>query len=252
MVIPQLRHAAAAGRSPGARAALAEKRMSRPRGIAVIGCGRWAHAAHHRLAPGCGDDILQGTGAAGRSAARHGGWTPDSRICLAGPAGPQFGEVWEKMPARPGRPMRLSRPAWRTRPLQRPLYPVDHSFAEIARDRDAQHHGLRPATWTDRPISRPAANPSRRGPRFSEVCTPLGNPAIDIRAYAHMCLPIFAPWAAGSRCANSTRRAKSQCREGCIKCTGSGPGAMKDESIVAVRAISLADSPARSEYACLS
>src|SRR5471032_2127014 len=67
--------------------------------IAVIGCGALgltsailAQRAGAQVTIYCKELVQQA-----RSARATGGWTPDSRIALAGPAGPQFGVLWEEM-----------------------------------------------------------------------------------------------------------------------------------------------------------
>jgi len=70
-----------------------------PREIAVIGCGALgltaallAQRAGAQVTIYC-KELLQHA----RSARATGSWTPDSRIALAGTAGPQFGDLWEQM-----------------------------------------------------------------------------------------------------------------------------------------------------------
>jgi len=70
-----------------------------PREIAVIGCGALgltaallAQRAGAQVTIYCKDLLQQA-----RSARATGSWTPDSRIALTGPAGPQFGDLWEQM-----------------------------------------------------------------------------------------------------------------------------------------------------------
>jgi len=70
-----------------------------PREIAVIGCGALgitaallAQRAGAQVTIYCKELLQQA-----RSARATGSWTPDSRIALTGPAGPQFGDLWEQM-----------------------------------------------------------------------------------------------------------------------------------------------------------
>src|SRR5476651_644495 len=72
---------------------------SSPKEIAVIGCGALgltsailAQRAGAQVTIYCKDLVQQA-----RSARATGSWTPDSRIALTGPAGPQFGMLWEEM-----------------------------------------------------------------------------------------------------------------------------------------------------------
>jgi D-amino-acid oxidase len=70
-----------------------------PRDVAVVGCGALgltaaitAQRAGASVTIYCKELMQQA-----RSARATGGWTPDSRIALAGPAGPGFGVLWEQM-----------------------------------------------------------------------------------------------------------------------------------------------------------
>ena len=77
-----------------------EKALSRgQKDIAVIGCGALGlTTAVQALRAGCSvtlytKELVQQT----RSSRATGSWTPDSRISLRDPAGPQFGALWERM-----------------------------------------------------------------------------------------------------------------------------------------------------------
>lgn len=77
-----------------------EKALSRgQKDIAVIGCGALGlTTAVQALRAGCSvtlyaKDLIQQA----RSSRATGSWTPDSRISLRDPAGPQFGALWERM-----------------------------------------------------------------------------------------------------------------------------------------------------------
>ncbi len=65
----------------------------------MIGCGALGlTTAVQALRAGCSvtlyaKDLIQQT----RSSRATGSWTPDSRISLRDPAGPQFGALWERM-----------------------------------------------------------------------------------------------------------------------------------------------------------
>ncbi|MBW8870111.1 MAG: FAD-binding oxidoreductase [Acidobacteriales bacterium] len=70
-----------------------------PKEIAVLGCGALgitsailAQRAGAKVTIYCKELLQQA-----RSARATGGWTPDSRIALTEPAGPQFAELWEQM-----------------------------------------------------------------------------------------------------------------------------------------------------------
>ncbi|MEY4966776.1 MAG: hypothetical protein RL274_2359, partial [Pseudomonadota bacterium] len=84
----------------GSGTVVLEKALARgDRNIAVIGCGALGlTTAVMALRMGCGvtlyaKDLLPQT----RSVRATGSWTPDSRIALRDPAGPAFGELWERM-----------------------------------------------------------------------------------------------------------------------------------------------------------
>jgi FAD dependent oxidoreductase len=77
-----------------------QKAMSvSPKEIAVIGCGIIGLTSAI-LAQRAGAKVTIYTRemlSRTRSVRANGSWTPDSRICLTEPAGPQFGELWERM-----------------------------------------------------------------------------------------------------------------------------------------------------------
>lgn len=84
----------------GSASVALEKALSRgQKDIAVIGCGALGlTTAVQALRAGCTvtlytKELVQQT----RSSRATGSWTPDSRISLRDPAGPQFGALWEKM-----------------------------------------------------------------------------------------------------------------------------------------------------------
>jgi len=70
-----------------------------PKEIAVVGCGIVGlTAALHAQRAGLKVTIYaREQFARTRSVRANGGWTPDSRVSLAEPAGPGFGDVWEHM-----------------------------------------------------------------------------------------------------------------------------------------------------------
>ena len=79
--------------------AVEKARSVLPRDVAVIGCGVIGLTSAV-LAQRAGmavtvytRDLLPRT----RSVRANGSWTPDSRIALTGPAGPAFGDLWERM-----------------------------------------------------------------------------------------------------------------------------------------------------------
>jgi hypothetical protein len=77
-----------------------QKAMSvSPKEIAVIGCGI-VGLTSAVLAQRAGAQVTIYTREMyprTRSVRANGSWTPDSRICLSEPAGPQFGALWEQM-----------------------------------------------------------------------------------------------------------------------------------------------------------
>ena len=84
----------------GSATVVLEKALARgDKNIAVIGCGALGlTTAVLALRSGCSvtlyaKELLPHT----RSVRATGSWTPDSRIALSGPAGPQFGDLWERM-----------------------------------------------------------------------------------------------------------------------------------------------------------
>ena len=70
-----------------------------PKEIAVIGCGvvGLTAAVHAQRAGAKVTIYAREPFARTRSVRANGGWTPDSRIALAEPAGPGFGDLWEQM-----------------------------------------------------------------------------------------------------------------------------------------------------------
>lgn len=84
----------------GSATIVLEKALARgDKNIAVIGCGALGlTTAVLALREGCSvtlyaKDLLPQT----RSVRATGSWTPDSRIALRDPAGPAFGDLWERM-----------------------------------------------------------------------------------------------------------------------------------------------------------
>jgi hypothetical protein len=84
----------------GSATVVLEKALARgDKNLAVIGCGALGlTTAVLALRMGCAvtlyaRDLLPNT----RSVRATGSWTPDSRIALQGPAGPGFGDLWERM-----------------------------------------------------------------------------------------------------------------------------------------------------------
>ena len=214
-----------------------------PREIAVIGCGALgitsailAQRAGAQVTIYCKELVQQA-----RSARATGGWTPDSRIALAGPAGPQFGVLWEEM----------ARSSWKIyrdylglpgNPIQFKdrYYLSDIPFAE-AREKAEAQNSLGFASYMDRiaditphsQILPPGANPFPVPyVRRSE------NLQFNIHDYAHQLLNDFR--LAGGRIELREFHAPSEFtqlkQKVVINCTGYGARALwQDDSIVPVR-----------------
>ena len=228
----------------GSAALAVEKAMSRsPREVAVIGCGALgitaaitAQRAGAQVTIYCKELLQQA-----RSARATGGWTPDSRICLAGPAGPQFGEVWERM----------ARTSWKTYRdyLGLPGDPIrfsdrytlsDIPFREMREKEDALNT-MGFASYQDR-----IADITVKSQDLPEGATPFlvkyvrrsETLQFDIRAYAHQLLADFR--AAGGAIQMREFHAPGELaqlkQKVVINCTGYGARALwKDDSIVPVR-----------------
>src|SRR5471030_1590800 len=216
---------------------------SSPKEIAVIGCGALgltsailAQRAGAQVTIYCKELVQQA-----RSARATGGWTPDSRIALAGPAGPQFGVLWEEM----------ARTSWKIyrdylglpgNPIQFKdrYYLSDIPFAE-AREKGEAQNTLGFASYMDRiaditphsQILPPGANPFpvpyvRRSESLQ----------FNIHDYAHQLLNDFR--LAGGRIELREFHAPSEFtqlkQKVVINCTGYGARALwQDDSIVPVR-----------------
>ena len=214
-----------------------------PREIAVIGCGALgitsailAQRAGVQVTIYCKELVQQA-----RSARATGGWTPDSRIALAGPAGPQFGVLWEEM----------ARTSWKIyrdylglpgNPIQFKdrYYLSDIPFAE-AREKAEAQNSLGFASYMDRiaditphsQILPPGANPFpvpyvRRSESLQ----------FNIHDYAHQLLNDCR--LAGGRIELREFHAPAEFtqlkQKVVINCTGYGARSLwKDESIVPVR-----------------
>ena len=151
--------AAAAGRSPGARAPgrCAWPCRPVPREVAVIGCGVLgltsailAQRAGARVTIYAREQLPLTT-----SARATGEWTPDSRIALANAAAPDFAAVWEEMARTAFKSApRLSRPAGHAGGMDRPVF----GFRRHA----AHRPGQQPPAARARPPAVDFASYSRR------------------------------------------------------------------------------------------
>src|SRR5476649_2197150 len=169
---------------------------SSPKEIAVIGCGALgltsailAQRAGAQVTIYCKELVQQA-----RSARATGGWTPDSRIALAGPAGPQFGVLWEEM----------ARTSWKTYRdyLGLPGNPVqfadrytlsDIPFAQMREKMEARDT-LGFANYSDRIAdisSQPVDLPSGANPFAVKFARRNSSLQFNIHAYAHQLLSDF-------------------------------------------------------------
>ena len=176
-----------------------------------------------------------------RSARATGSWTPDSRIALPGPAGPQFGDVWEQM-------ARTSWKQWRSW-LGLPGNPVcfsdrytmsDVPFAQMAEESEKLNtmgfaeYGGRIVDLTGRSQVLPAGAVPFPVPYVRRS----SNLQFNIHDLAHQMLNDFR--LAGGRIVmrefHEPREIAALPQKVVINCTGYGARALrKDESIVPVR-----------------
>jgi len=216
---------------------------SSPKEIAVIGCGALgltsailAQRAGAAVTIYCKELVQQA-----RSARATGSWTPDSRIALTGPAGPQFGVLWEEM-------ARTSWKAYRDY-LGLPGNPVafadrytlsDIPFAEMGEQMEARDtlgfggYMDRIADITPNPqLLPPGANPF--AVKYARRSTSL---QFNIHDYAHQLLNDFR--LAGGKIEMREFRSPAEFtqlkQKVVINCTGYGARSLwKDDSIVPVR-----------------
>jgi D-amino-acid oxidase len=216
---------------------------SSPKEIAVIGCGALgltsailAQRAGAAVTIYCKELVQQA-----RSARATGSWTPDSRIALTGPAGPQFGVLWEEM----------ARTSWKTYRdyLGLPGNPVqfadrytlsDIPFAEMFEKMEARDtlgfggYMDRIADLTPHPqLLPPGANPF--AVPYVRRSTSL---QFNIHDYAHQLLNDFR--LAGGRIEMREFHTPAEFtqlkQKVVINCTGYGARSLwKDDSIVPVR-----------------
>jgi D-amino-acid oxidase len=214
-----------------------------PKEIAVIGCGALgltsailAQRAGAAVTIYCKELVQQA-----RSARATGSWTPDSRIALTGPAGPQFGVLWEEM----------ARTSWKTYRdyLGLPGNPVqfadrytlsDIPFAEMFEKMEARDtlgfggYLDRIADLTPHPqLLPPGANPF--SVPYVRRSTSL---QFNIHDYAHQLLNDFR--LAGGRIEMREFRSPAEFtqlkQKVVINCTGYGARSLwQDDSIVPVR-----------------
>jgi glycine/D-amino acid oxidase-like deaminating enzyme len=214
-----------------------------PREIAVIGCGALgltsailAQRAGAQVTIYCKELVQQA-----RSARATGSWTPDSRIALTGPAGPQFGVLWEEM----------ARTSWKTYRtyLGLPGNPVlfsdryvmsDIPFAEM-REKSEALDTLGFASYTDRIAditAKPQILPPGATPFPVKYVRRSENLQFNIHDYAHQLLNDFR--LAGGKIEMREFHAPAELTQlkekVVINCTGYGARALwKDDSIVPVR-----------------
>jgi D-amino-acid oxidase len=214
-----------------------------PKEIAVIGCGALgltsailAQRAGAAVTIYCKELVQQA-----RSARATGSWTPDSRIALTGPAGPQFGVLWEEM----------ARTSWKTYRdyLGLPGNPVqfadrytlsDIPFEQMREQTEARDtlgfggYMDRIADLTPHPqLLPPGANPF--AVKYARRSTSL---QFNIHDYAHQLLNDFR--LAGGKVEMREFRSPAEFtqlkQKVVINCTGYGARSLwKDDSIVPVR-----------------
>lgn len=214
-----------------------------PREIAVIGCGALgltaallAQRAGAQVTIYCKELMQQA-----RSARATGSWTPDSRIALTGPAGPQFGDLWEQM-------ARTSWKQWRSW-LGLPGNPVcfsdrytmsDVPFAQMAEESEKLNtmgfaeYGGRIVDLTGRSQVLPAG----AVPFPVQYVRRSSNLQFNIHDLAHQMLNDFR--LAGGRIVmrefHEPREIAALPQKVVINCTGYGARTLwKDQSIVPVR-----------------
>jgi D-amino-acid oxidase len=214
-----------------------------PREIAVIGCGALgvtsailAQRAGASVTIYCKELMQQA-----RSSRATGSWTPDSRIALTEPAGPQFAVLWEQM----------ARTSWKTYRsyLGLPGNPVcfndrytlsDIPFAEMHEKQEAQNT-LGFANYTDRIsdiTSHPQLLPPGANPFPVKYVRRNSSLQFNIHDYAHQLLNDFR--IAGGKIEMREFHAPSELtqltQKVVINCTGYGARSLwKDETIVPVR-----------------
>ena len=221
-----------------------EKALQRgDKNLAVIGCGALGlTTAVLALKMGCSvalyaKELLPLT----RSARATGSWTPDSRIALTEPAGPAFGELWERM----------ARISWKTyrsylgmagRPVE---FGDRYNLADVPFDQNNAkyfppaslsfaHYGSRIADLTPSVQTVPAGTTPFPAPYVRRT----ENLQFNIASYGQTLLAQF--YAMGGRMEVREFHAPSdftQLRQKVvINCTGYGARALwKDESLVPVR-----------------
>jgi len=214
-----------------------------PREIAVIGCGALgitaallAQRAGAQVTIYCKELLQQA-----RSARATGSWTPDSRIALTGPAGPQFGDLWEQM-------ARTSWKQWRSW-LGLPGNPVcfsdrytmsDVPFAQMAEESE-KLNTMGFAEYSGRIVDltgRSQVVPAGAAPFPVPYVRRSSNLQFNIHDLAHQMLNDFR--LAGGKIMMREFHAPSEIaalpQRVVINCTGYGARALwKDETIVPVR-----------------
>jgi glycine/D-amino acid oxidase-like deaminating enzyme len=216
---------------------------SGPREIAVLGCGALGLTSA-TLAQRAGAQVTiyaKEMLAQARSARATGAWTPDSRIALAGPAGPGFGALWEQM-------ARTSFKMYRNY-LGLPGNPVewtdrynlsDEPFAQV-HAREAALDTLGFASYEDRIADltpRPELLPPGATPFPTKYVRRSENMLFNIADYGHTLLSDF--FAAGGKFEMREFHAPQELtqlrQKVVINCSGYGARALwKDESITPVR-----------------
>jgi D-amino-acid oxidase len=214
-----------------------------PKEIAVIGCGALgltaailAQRAGAQVTIYCKEQVAQA-----RSARATGSWTPDSRIALAGPAGPGFGVLWEQM----------ARTSWKTYRdyLGLPGDPVqfkdrytlsDIPFDQMREKMEAQDT-LGFASYMDR-IADITSHPQVLPPGAHVFAVPYVRRStslqFNIHDYAHQLLEDFrlAGGAIQMREFHAPAEFTQLKQKVVINCTGYGARSLwQDESIVPVR-----------------
>ena len=228
----------------GSGTVVLEKALARGDGnIAVIGCGALGLTTSvMALRMGCGvtlyaKDLLPQT----RSVRATGSWTPDSRIALRDPAGPQFGDLWERM----------ARISWKTfrsylgvagKPVEfADRYALSDTSFEANRALHEAQNTLGFASYSSRiadltpggQMMRPGAPPfPTKYVRRSE------NLQFNLASYGHTLLGEF--YAMGGKMEIREFHAPSEFtqlkQKVVVNCTGYGARTLwKDESIVPVR-----------------
>jgi glycine/D-amino acid oxidase-like deaminating enzyme len=214
-----------------------------PREIAVIGCGALgltsailAQRAGVQVTIYCKELMQQA-----RSARATGSWTPDSRIALAGPAGPQFGVLWEEM----------ARTSWKTYrsylglpgdPVQfKDRYTLSDIPFEQMREKMEAQDTLGFAGYSDRIADitpHPQLLPPGASPFAAAYVRRSTSLQFNIHDYAHQLLNDFR--LAGGKIEMREFHSPSELtqlqQKVVINCTGYGARSLwKDDSIVPVR-----------------